>query len=168
MRTRRFVLAAALVIAPALAAADEPVGCAAFRWPIERERAALAEATKPVVGGGGALRYDTGLMLLLAPFTETSLPHAPERPPRVTPSFAGHFTLPAPPKPGLYPLTIDSEAWIDVIDNGAFLHPKAFSGALGCDGARKSVKFDLPGRPVDVQLSNVRDSHIAVIVSAAE
>jgi hypothetical protein len=168
MRARRFALAAALAVAPALAAADEPNGCGAFRWPIEHERAALAEGTKPVITGGGTLRYGAGLTLQLAPFTETSLPHAPERLPKVTPSYAGHFTLPAPPKPGLYTLTIDSEAWIDVIDNGAFLHPKGFSGALGCDGARKSVKFDLPGRPVDVQLSSVKDARIAVIVTAAE
>ena len=53
-----------------------------------------AEATKPTVADGGALRYDAALTLELAPFTEAGLPHAPERPPKVTPSFAGHFTLP--------------------------------------------------------------------------
>ena len=40
-----------------------------------------------------------------------------------------------------------------------------FTGALGCDGARKSVKFDLPARPLDIQLSGVKDAEIAVIVS---
>ena len=168
MKLRRFIVAAVFLAVPGLAAADEPTGCGAFRWPIERERAALAEAAKPVVAGGGALRYDAALSLQLVPFTETSLPHAPERSPKITPSFAGHFTLPAPPKPGLYTLTVDSEAWIDVIDNGTFLHPTGFSGALGCDGARKSVKFDLPGRPLDEQLSNVKDAHIAVMVVPAE
>ncbi len=108
------------------------------------------------------------MTLELAPFTEAGLPHAPERPPKVTPSFAGHFTLPAPVRPGQYKLTIASEGWIDVIDNGAFLRPSGFSGALGCEGARKSVKFDLPPRPVDVQFSNVKDAHIAVVVTPAE
>ena len=55
-----------------------------------------------------------------------------------------------------------------MIDNGAFLRPSGFSGALGCEGARKSVKFDLPPRPVDVQFSNVKDAHIAVVVTPAE
>ena len=154
--------------APGVVAADEPRGCGAFRWPIERERAALAEPAKAVIADGGALRYDTALNLELAPFTESSLPHAPERPPKVSPSFAGHFTLAAPGRPGTYKLTIDSEGWIDVIDNGAFLHPSGFSVALGCVGARKSVKFDLPDRPVDVQLSNVKGAHIAVMVTSVE
>lgn len=168
MRGCLFVVAAALASIPTLAAAEEPTGCGAFRWPIEHDRAALVEAAKPVVADGGALRYDAALTLQLAPFTETSLPHAPERSPKRTPSFAGHFSLPSPEKPGVYTMTVNSEACIDVIDNGVFLHPEAFSGALGCDGVRKSVKFDLPGRPVDVQLSNVKDAHIAVIVSGAE
>lgn len=168
MRSRRLVLAAALLAAPGFAAAEEPAGCGAFRWPIERERAALAEASKPVVPDGGALRYDAALTLELAPFTETSLPHTPERSPKVTPSFAGHFILATPSKPGRYKVTLASEGWVDVIDNGAFLHPVGFSGALGCEGARKSVKFDLPARPVDVQFSNVKDARIAVMVTAAE
>jgi hypothetical protein len=168
MTVRRCALAAALLAAPGLAAADEPTGCGAFRWSIDRERASLAGASKAVVADGGAIRYDEALTLELAPFTETSLPHAPERAPKITPSFAGRFTLAAPARPGVYKLTIASEGWIDVIDNGKFLHPKGSSGAPGCEGARKSVKFDLPGRPVDVQLSSVKDAHIALMVTPAE
>jgi hypothetical protein len=138
MTLRRFALAAALLAAPGLAAADEPTGCGAFRWSIDRERASLAGASKAVVADGGAIRYDEAL------------------------------TLAAPARPGVYKLTIASEGWIDVIDNGKFLHPKGSSGAPGCEGARKSVKFDLPGRPVDVQLSSVKDAHIALMVTPAE
>jgi hypothetical protein len=168
MTLRGLVLAAALLGAPGLAAADEPTGCNAFRWSIESDRAELNAATKSVVAIGGALRYSSAQTLKLAPFADAALPRAPERAPKATPSFAGHFTLAAPAKPGLYRVTLASDAWIDVIDNGVFLHPKAFSGALGCDGARKSVKFDLPGRPLDVQLSNVRNADIAVIVTPDE
>ncbi len=164
----RFVLIAALVATPSLAAADEPVGCDALRWPLETERAALAATDKPIVANGGALAYRSAETLRLVSFAEAGLPHAPERAPKGDPSFAGHFTLAAPAKPGVYKITIASEGWIDVVDSGAFLHPKAFSGVRGCDGARKSVKFDLPDRPVDVQLSNVRDPSIAVIVTPAE
>ena len=168
MTMGRLLLTAALLAAPGFAAAQEPAGCAAFKWPIERERAALAAATKPVVVNGGALRYGAAQTLELEPFTEGSLPHAPERAPKGASSFAGHFTLGAPMKPGLYKVTLASEGWIDLIDSGAFLHPKGFSGAPGCEGVRKSVKFDLPGRPLDVQLSNVKDAEIAVIVTPLE
>ncbi len=168
MTLRRFVLTAALLAAPGLAAAAEPAGCDAFRWPLETERAGLVAADKPVVANGGALAYGSAETLRLATFAEAALPHAPERAPKGDPSFAGHFSLGAPAKPGVYKITLASEGWIDVVDNGAFLHPTAFSGALGCAGARKSVRFDLPGRPVDVQLSNVKDPNIAVIVTPAD
>ncbi len=68
----------------------------------------------------------------------------------------------------MYKVTLAAGAWIDVVDNGSFLHPIAFSGAMDCEGARKSVKFDLPARPVGVQFSGVMDPSIAVIVTGAE
>jgi hypothetical protein len=159
------VLVAAL---PGLAAADEASGCGAFKWPIERERAALEGTNKPAVSNGDALAYDVASTLRLAPFAEARLRYAPQRGPKSAQSFAGHFTLAAPAKPGAYKVTIASEGWIDVIDNGAFLRPKGFSGAVGCAGARKSVKFDLPGRPLDIQLSGVRDPEVAVMVSPSD
>ena len=165
MRLARWLFGVALAIAPGLAAADEPTGCGAFKWPLDHERAALASPGKPAVANGGALTADAAATLKLAPFAEAGLPHAPERAPKSAQSYAGHFALPAPAKPGIYKITIASEAWIDVVDAGEFLHPKAFSGALGCEGARKSVKFDLPPRPLDLQLSGVKDGEISVIVS---
>ena len=162
------LVVAALVAAPTLAfAADEPSGCAAFKWPLDHERAALL-ATKATVANGGALSYDAAVTLKLAPLAEAGLPQPPERGSKAEHSFAGHFTLPAPAKPGLYRITLASEGWVDVLDNGAFLHPKGFSGAVGCEGARKSVRFDLPGRPLGLQLSGVKDPDAAVIVTRGE
>jgi len=161
-------LAALIAALPGLAAADEPSGCGAFKWPIERERAALAAADKPAIMNGGSLAYDQPATLKLAPLAEAGLPRAPERPPKSAQSFAGHFTLAAPAKPGTFLITLAAEGWVDVVDNGVFLHPSGFSGAVGCEGARKSVRFDLPARPLDVQLSGVRDAEIAVIVSPGE
>ena len=161
----RWLVGAALALAPGLAAADEPTGCDAFKWPLDRERAALANPGKPAIANGGALTADAAATLKLAPLAEAGLPHAPERAPKSPQSYAGHFSLAAPAKPGIYKITIASEAWIDVIDDGKFLHPKAFSGALGCEGARKSIKFDLPPRPLDIQVSGVRDGEISAIVS---
>ena len=83
MRLRLLILASALAGAPGVAAADEPTGCSAFRWPVEGERAALAATEKPVVANGGALRYDAAQTLKLAPFAEAALPRQPERAPKV-------------------------------------------------------------------------------------
>ena len=164
----RLALVALIVSLPGLAAAEEPKGCGAFKWPIEHERAALAAASKPAVANGGALEYDVAANLRLAPLAEAGLPQAPERAAKSPQSFAGHFTLAAPATPGTFLITLASEGWIDVIDNGAFLHPKGFSGAVGCEGARKSVRFDLPGRPLGLQLSGVKDPDAAVIVTRGE
>ena len=41
----------------------------------------------------------------------------------------------------------------------------AFSGATGCEGIRKSVKFELKAEPFTIQLSNVPGNSIGVAVS---
>jgi len=105
------------------------------------------------------------MTLELQPLSAAGLPKAPERAPKSPSAFAGHFLLATPTKPGAYRVTISSEGWVDVLDGGAYLHPVAFTGAKDCDGARKSVKFDLPARPLAVQFSGVPRDQISVIVS---
>jgi len=165
MTFRRWLIAIALIATPGLAHAQEGSGCSGFRWPLDHERAALTRVDKPSVPNGGALAYDAATTLKLQPLSAAGLPKAPERPPRSTNSFAGHFTLAAPAKPGVYRVTISSAAWIDILDGGAYLHPRAFTGARDCDGARKSVKFELPSRPLALQFSGVPRDQISVIVS---
>jgi len=157
--------AVALAAAPGLAQAQEGSGCGGFRWPLEPERAALIRSDKPSLANGGALALNIAMTLELQPLTSAGLPKAPERAPKLAQAFVGHFALAAPAKPGVYKITISSPGWIDVLDGGDYLHPKAFTGAVGCDGARKSVKFDLPPRPLALQFSDVKDDRISVIVS---
>jgi hypothetical protein len=165
MTLARRLLAVALIAAPGLAQAQEGSGCGGFRWPLDRERAALVRADKPSLPNGGALAYDVATTLALQPLSAAGLPKAPERAPKSPSAFAGHFVLAAPAKPGTYRVTISSDGWIDVLDGGAYLHPTAFTGATACDGARKSVKFDLPPRPLALQFSGVPRDQISVIVS---
>jgi len=161
----RCVAAIVLAVAPGLAHAQEGSGCDGFKWPLERERAALTRADKPSLPNGGALSFDAPVTLKLEPFSSAGLPKAPERAPKSPSDFAGHFSLPAPAKSGVYRLTINLGGWVDVLDGGAYLHPIAFSGATGCDGARKSVKFDLPARPLAIQFSGVKADQISVILT---
>jgi hypothetical protein len=161
----RWLVAVALIAAPGLAQAQEGSGCDGFKWPLDRERTALVRPDKASLPNGGTLPYDVAMTLELQPLSDAGLPKAPERAPRSASAFAGHFTLAAPAKPGAYRLTISSEGWVDVLDGGAYLHPVAFTGSKGCEGARKSVKFDLPGRPLALQFSGVPKDQISVIVS---
>jgi hypothetical protein len=162
----RWLAAIALIVAPGLVQAQEGSGCGGFKWPLDRERAALVRADKASLPNGGALPYDVAMMLELQPLSAAGLPKAPERAPKSPSAFAGHFALAAPAKPGAYRITISSEGWVDVLDGGAYLHPIAFTGAKDCEGARKSVKFDLPARPLALQFSGVPRDQISVIVSS--
>ncbi len=166
-RLAGFIVAALVAVSPALAFADEATGCAAFKWPLDHERAALL-ASKSPVANGGALPYGSAVALKLEPLDHAGLPQPPERASKYMPANAGHFTLAAPPKAGLYKITIGADAWIDVVDQGSFLHPKGFSGVKGCEGARKSVKFELPARPLDLQVSGVHGDELTAIVTPVE
>jgi hypothetical protein len=74
--------------------------------------------------------------------------------------------VPTPSKAGIYKITLSSEGWIDVIQNGQFVKSAAFSGATGCDGIRKSVKFDLAAQPFTIELSSVPADTIRIAVSS--
>ena len=90
---------------------------------------------------------------------------APERPPKFSPSYAGAFALDAPAAPAVYKVTLSAGAWIDVVQDGKFLKPIAFSEATGCANARKSVKFRLAAAPTTLQLTGVGDPDISIVVS---
>jgi hypothetical protein len=166
MTLGRWLLAVALMAPPGLAYAQEGTGCGGFKWPLDAERAALVRPDKPSLVNGGTLAYGVATTLELQPLASVGLPKAPERAPKSPQAFAGHFALPPPAKPGVYKVTISSPAWIDVLDGADYLHPKAFTGATACEGARKSVKFDLPSRPLALQFSGVEDNRISVVISA--
>jgi hypothetical protein len=166
MNFGRWLIVSALIAAPGWAQAQEGSGCSAFKWPLDHERAALVRADKASLPNGGALSYDAAMTLELQPLATAGLPKAPERAPKSPTAFAGHFILAAPAKAGNYRVTISSEGWVDVLDGGAYLHPIAFTGAKDCEGARKSVKFDLPARPLALQFSGVPQNQISVIVSS--
>ncbi|HJY16038.1 MAG TPA: hypothetical protein VJ353_00290, partial [Xanthobacteraceae bacterium] len=71
----------------------------------------------------------------------------------------------AVPKSGTYRVTLSAQAWIDVIQNGQAAKSTAFSGATGCAGIRKSVKFDLAAAPFTVELSGTTAHAITFVVT---
>jgi hypothetical protein len=163
MRTFAAFLVAAW-LAPALAQAAEPSGCDKFKWPLMHEQAALSAASTHVESGA-ALPFDAAAQLRLAPFAEAKLDMPPERAPKLAPSYAGAVTLDAPAAAGTFKVSLSDEGWIDVIQDGRFVKPVAFSGATDCQSLRKSVKFPLAAKPATIQLSNVKGSEISLIVS---
>jgi hypothetical protein len=156
---------AVAVAAPALA--QEPVGCDAFKWPLDKERATLNGTDLPKLASGerAAWPIPFGTIVTLTPFAEARLPTAPERAPKSPDSFAGFIQAPAPRHAGSYKITVSAEGWIDVVQDGHALKSTAFSGATGCEGLRKSVKFYLATRPFTVELSGVASNEIRLAIS---
>ncbi len=158
-------LVACAIAGPCLA--QEPVGCDKFKWPLDKERATLNGTDLPKVVSGGRVTWPIpwATIVALVPFADAKLPVAPERAPKSPTSFAGFVQIAAPARAGTYKITLSSEGWIDVIQDGHAVKSVAFSGATGCDSVRKSVKFDLAAQPLTLELSGVPADTIRVVVS---
>jgi hypothetical protein len=165
MKLAIIIVAACLVAAPALA--QEPVGCDKFKWPIDKERSLLTSKDAPTLVSGTSVKaaLPVAVNVTLVPFADAKLPMTPERAPKLAQSFAGFLQMGAPPQDGTYKISLTSEAWIDIVQGGHLLKSVSFSGATGCEGIRKSVKFDLKAEPFVVQLSNVPNNSIGVAIS---
>jgi len=151
--------------APAFGA--EPVGCDKFKWPLDKERATLNGTDLPKLTSGARVTFPIPFATIvgLVPFAEAKLPVPPERAPKSPDSFAGFLDTMAPAQAGSYKITLSAEGWVDVAQSGRAVKSTAFSGALGCDGVRKSVKFDLAAAPFTVELSGVAADSIKLVIS---
>jgi hypothetical protein len=147
--------------------AQEPVGCDKFKWPLDKERATLNGTDLPKITSGDRAAWPLpwAATVALVPFADAKLPMPPERAPKSPTSFAGFVQVPPPSHVGTYKFTLSSEGWIDVSQNGQFVKSSAFSGAQGCDGIRKSVKFDLTAAPFTIEFSSVPADTIRMVIS---
>jgi hypothetical protein len=165
VRFPSIILAVCVAAAPVLA--QESVGCDKFKWPLDKERATLIGSDLPKVDSGSRInwRLPFATIVALVPFAEAKLPMAPERPPKSNESFAGFIQSPAPAKAATYKITLSSEGWIDVVRDGRRVQSITSTGVRGCDGVRKSVKFDLAAAPFVVQISGIEANTIGLVIS---
>ena len=157
----------ALCVSAATALAQEPSGCDKFKWPLDKERATLTGTDLPKLASGSRANWPLpfATMVALVPFAEAKLAIAPERAPKSNSSFAGLIEVPAPARSGTYKITLSSEGWIDVVQDGRRVQSITSTGVRGCDGVRKSVKFDLAAAPFTVQLSGIEANTIGLVIS---
>jgi hypothetical protein len=165
---RLLSIATMLVFASASTAAQEPTGCDKFKWPLEKERATLNGTDLPKVSSGDHIAWPIpfAATIGLNAFADAKLPFPPERAPRSPASFAGFVQVSAPSKAAIYKITTSSESWIDVVQDGRTAKSSAFSGAIGCEGIRKSVKFNLAAQPFTLQPSGAPADSIRIVVSS--
>jgi hypothetical protein len=167
----RAVLLIGLVLlgtAPAWSA-EEPSGCDKFKWPIDRERAALTASDRVKLASGADLSAlpSTGMTIALRPPAEAKLPSPPERAPKEG-TFAGFATFKNLPKAGIYTVSLSAGGWVDVMQDGHFLKPKAFSGATDCEGIRKTMKYEISANPFVLQVSGTKEDAVSVAILPAE
>jgi hypothetical protein len=168
MRAPLLIALVLLGTAPAWAA-EEPSGCDKFKWNIDRERAALAAPDRIRLTSGGDLAAlpTTGMTLALHAPSEANLPLPPERAPKDG-TFAGFANFKGTPKAGLYTVSLSAGGWVDVMQDGHFLKPKAFSGATDCDGIRKTMKYELSASPFVLQVSGTKENSVSIAILPSE
>ena len=168
MRTSLLITLALLVATP-VRAAEEPSGCDKFKWGIERERAALTAPDRIKLASGGELGAppSTGIALALRMPADAKLPATPERAPKEG-TFAGFATFKSAPKAGIYTISLSAGGWVDVIQDGHALKPKAFSGATDCDGIRKTMKYEIGASQFVLQISGTRGDSISIAILPSE
>jgi hypothetical protein len=168
MRKSLVVALLLLTAAPAWAA-EEPSGCDKFKWPIERERAALTAPDRTKLSSGNELAAlpSSGITLALVAPADAKLPTPPERAPKEG-TFAGFTSFKTAPKAGLYTISLSAGGWVDVVQDGHFVKPKAFSGATDCDGIRKTMKYELSASPFVLQVSGTRENAVSIAILPTE
>lgn len=168
MRISLLVALALLGASPARAA-EEPSGCDKFKWPIERERAALTATDRVKLASGAELASlpTQAVIITLRSPADAKLPRPPERAPKDG-TFAGFTSIKAAPKAGLYSISLSGGGWVDVVQDGHFLKPKAFSGATDCDGIRKTMKYELSASPFVMQVSGTKEDSVSIAVLPTE
>ncbi len=144
------------------ALAEDPVGCDKFKFPIERERAALTVPNLPNIASGTDAKVSAAETVSLQPLAEAKMPKPPER--EQKPGTFSGFVSVAPVAADTYNVVISDYAWVDVVQKGSYLKPKDHSGVKGCDTARKAMKFDLSAGPATIQLSGVTGNSIKLAV----
>jgi hypothetical protein len=157
-----------LSAAPACAA-EEPSGCDKFKWPINREQAALTAPDRANLASGSdrAALPSSGITLELVVPIDAKLPSPPERAPKDG-TFAGFVSFKTAAKAGVYTISLSSGAWVDVVQDGRFLKPAAHSGATDCEGIRKTMKYELSAQPFVVQISGAKDNSVSIAILPAE
>jgi hypothetical protein len=168
MRAPLLIALILLGTAPAWAA-EEPSGCDKFKWGIERERAALTATDRVKVASGGEIVAppSTAMTLGLRPPGDARLPAPPERAIKEG-TFAGFASFRGAPKAGTYTISLSAGGWVDLLQDGHFLKPKAFSGATDCDGIRKIMKYEISAGPFVLQVSGSREDSISIAILPSE
>ncbi len=147
-------------------------GCEAFKWPLDKERAAFDDPALEKVASGAARGplNEQAFALALVPVAEVTyaIPPAKTKKDAGETRYGAMLAFAAPVKAGVYQVTLSSEGWVDLVQGGAFLKAADHSGVKDCPGLRKSVRFNVGAEPIALQISGAPADSIKVAVRPVE
>lgn len=151
------------ILSPAAAQAADT--CGQFAWTIDQEQKLFVQSDIRRARSGAELKFSSPLAasLDLKTVDEVQWSRMPERKPKVAESYGGVIEVDGI-TPGIYQITLSGEAWIDAIQNDAFVKPTAHSGKRGCPEVRKSVRFQLGKGSLILQLSGAEKNEIKIAI----
>jgi hypothetical protein len=168
---RALTAAMALIAFTAGAHAQDAAGCKALAWPLDPERSAFASEKLESVASGAARGpwKEQAFTLKLAPQESVAfkVPTGGKHPPKGK-VFGGTLSFDAPEQAELYYVTLSSEGWIDVVQNGAGIRSDAHASAKECPGLRKSLRFPVGAFPIVLQVSGVPSDTIKIGIRPAQ
>ena len=135
--------------------------CASFKWSVAREKQAFTGAQLPILKSGA--QYPgilSGVTVALGPQDKVDYPQPPIHKPNGTPSNGAFIAVAPLAVGGTYQVTLSDEAWVDLVQDGKIIRSSTFSGAQGCPGIRKSVKFKLAQGPLTIEISDARSERV--------
>lgn len=149
-----------------------PTGCAAFKWPLDKERKAFEDAGLESVASGTARGgwKEQAFALALQPEAEVpfTLPPRKRKQDAGSPHSGAIVAFAAPEAAGTYQVTLSGEGWIDLVQQGASLKSADHSGVKDCPGLRKSLRFAVGQAPVVLQISGAPAGSIKVAIRPVE
>ena len=159
-------LVSAAAVAPAAADSDP---CTAFKWPVRREKQAFEGTQLPILKSGA--QYPgvmAGATVALDPQERVSYPVPPGHKPRNNPAHGAVVNVSPLAAGGTYQVTLSDDAWVDLVQNGKLLRSTSFTGATGCPGIRKSVRFKLDQGPLLIEISDAGAERVNLDMLPAE
>jgi hypothetical protein len=171
-RLVRGTAVAALALLSMQSAHAASTGCDAFKWPLDKERAAFADAGLESVASGaarGAFKEQAFILKLVPEATVVyALPPGSKPKEQGAESFGAIVAFDPPGVAGTFQVTLAGEGWIDVVQNGKHVESIDHTGAKECLGLRKSVRFSVGTAPTMLQLSGVPADTLKVAIRLAE
>lgn len=155
--------------APAKDASESTAtGCAAFKWPLDKERKAFEDAGIENIASGTARGGWKEQAFALALQPDADVPHTLPPRKRKPDTFGAIVAFAAPDKAGTYQVTLSGEGWVDLVQQGAALKSAGHSGVKDCQGLRKSVRFSVGESPLVLQISGAPAGSIKISIRPVE